>query len=115
MRPASNLLIEQCSYDDVPFFALAVIHLKVSAASKGSGKQFQVLHAVESKMAYSLTQVTISHQVPGVRDMHEAIGVGLASALRIPTVFCMPCVITKAHSSSLDDRPPQLLQRLRLG
>src|SRR5229473_6817142 len=115
MRPASNLLIEQCSYDEVPFFPLVVIHLKVSAASKGPGKQFQVLHAVESKMANSLTHMTVGHQVPGARDMHEAIGVGLASALRTPTIFCMPCVITKAHSSSLDDRPSQLLQRLRLG
>src|SRR6266481_5230447 len=115
MYPASNLLVEQCSYDDVPFSTLVVIHLKVSTASKGLGKQFQVLHAVESKMAHSLTHMTVSSEVPGIRDVHETIGVGLASALRIPTVFCMPCVITKAHNSSLDNRPPQLLQHLGLG
>src|SRR5215467_10551378 len=112
MHPASNLLIEQCSYDDVPFSPLVVTHLKVSAARKGPGKQLQVLYTVESKIAYSLTHMTVGHQVPGARDMQEAIGVGLASALGTPTVFCMPCVITKAHSSVLNDSPPQLLQHL---
>src|SRR5258708_35547207 len=102
MHPASNLLVEQCSYGDVPFSTLVVIHLKVSAASKGLGKQFQVLHAVESKMAHSLTHITVSSEVPGIRDVHETIGGGLARALRIPSVFCMPCVIARAHNSWLD-------------
>src|SRR6266496_3041273 len=115
MCPASNLPVEQSSYNDVPFSTLVVTHLKVGAASKGLGKQFQLLHAVESKIAYSLAHMAVGNQVPGSRDMHKAIGVGLAGALRLPTVFCMPCVIPKAHSRSLDDCPPQLLQFLRLG
>src|SRR5436190_1095520 len=115
MCPASNLLVEQSSHGDVPFSPLVVTHLKVSAASKGPGQQFQLFHAVESKMAYPLTHMTIGHQVPGIIDMHEAIGIGLAHALRLSTVLCMPCVITKAHSGSLDDRPSQSVQHLRLG
>src|SRR5258708_34209290 len=109
MHPASNLLVEQCSYGDVPFSTLVVIHLKVSTASKGLGKQFQVLHAVESKKAHSLTHMTVGSEVPGIRNVHETIGDGLARALPIPTVFCMPAAITKAPTSSLDNRPPHLL------